>query len=202
MFYVWVFWTVSLPGAVITWLAQILVLTFYLKFGFGKKKKKSVAGTYKLQSSNFKTWTFLSKMKEHPLVTFWVTPGLLGFLLQPFYKIVHKNIILVNTNLHLIPLCYLLALPLIQRLLLRNNSMFTSLLCFLFATSASFENILSVSNKDASIPKYFVASPLRAMRLRDWEMGRLGMCVQTLSTTLEVWMPLCSYYFKLYNRQT
>lgn len=113
-------------------------------------KKKSVAGTYKLQSSNFKTWTFLSKMKEHPPVTFWMTPDLLEFLLQPFHKIVHKNIILVNTNLHLIPLCYLLTLLLIQSFLLRNNSMFTSLFCLLLATSPAFENILSISNKDAA----------------------------------------------------
>lgn len=79
-----------------------------------------------------------------------MTPGLLEFSLQPFHKIVHRNIILVSANLHLIPLCYLLALPLIQRFLLRNNSMFTSLLCFLLAASPAFESILSVGNKDAA----------------------------------------------------
>lgn len=154
-------------------------------------EKKSVAGTYKIQSSNFKTWTLLSKMKEHPPVTFWMTPGLLEFLLQPFHKIVHKNIILVNTNLHLIPLCHVLALPLIQRFLLRNNSMFTSLLCFLLAISPAFENILSVSNKDAAISKYFVASPLKAGRLGGWKVG--DVCSRTCHNTGTVWMPSCSY---------
>lgn len=129
-----------------------------------------------------------------------MTPGLFESLLQPFHKIVHKNIILVNTNLHLIPLCHLLALPLIQRFLLRNNSMFTSPLCFLLATSPAFENILSVSNKDAAIPKYFVTSPPKGRRLGDWKIG--DVCSHLCHQTGTVWMPLCSYWLKRYNRQT